>query len=169
MQQQNEPMTQYGYDLVVSELKNLKEIERPNIVKEISIAREHGDLKENAEYHAAKEKQQFIEARINELGDLLSRMRVLDPATLKHDKIGFGSTFEILDLNTDKKICYTIVGSVESDPKRGLISFHSPRAKAFVGKEEGDEVSVKLPSGEVDYEVLRVFFQEIAFGKSDAH
>ena len=169
MQQQNEPMTQYGYDLVVSELKNLKEIERPNIVKEISIAREHGDLKENAEYHAAKEKQQFIEARINELGDLLSRMRVLDPATLKHDKIGFGSTFEILDLNTDKKICYTIVGSVESDPKRGLISFQSPLAKAFVGKEEGDEVSVKLPSGEVDYEVLRVFFQEIAFGKSDAH
>lgn len=167
--QQNEPMTEYGYNLVVSELKNLKEVERPNIVQEISIAREHGDLKENAEYHAAKEKQQFIEARINELTELLSRIRVLDPATLKHNKIGFGSSFEILDLNTDKKTSYTIVGSVESDPKRGLISFQSPLAKAFIGKEEGDEVNVKLPNGEMDYEVLRVFFQDIAFGKNNAN
>lgn len=161
--QQNEPMTAYGYELISAELKNLKEVERPNIVKEIDIARGHGDLKENAEYHAAKEKQQFIEARIKELTDLLSRVRVLDPARLKHDKIGFGSSFELLDIEHDRTVSYTIVGSVESDPQKGLISFHSPIAKAFIGKEEGDEVNVKLPSGEVDYEVLSVSYKEIKF------
>lgn len=157
-------MTAFGYEKIVSELKNLKENERPNIVKEIDIARGHGDLKENAEYHAAKEKQAFIEARIKELSELLARVQVVDPSELKHEKIGFGSTFELLDIDTDKQLTYTIVGSMEAKPDAGLISFHSPLAKAFNGKKEGDEVSVKLPNGEVDYEVLRVFYQDIQFG-----
>ncbi len=160
---QKEPMTEYGYEKVVAELKHFKEIERPNIVKEIDIARGHGDLKENAEYHAAKEKQLFIEAKIKELTELISCIHVLDPSTLKHDKIGFGSTFEILDIKNDKNITYTIVGSTESNPEKGLISFNSPLAKAFLGKEEGDEVILKLPNGEMEYEVLNVGFKAITF------
>lgn len=160
---QKEPMTAYGYEKIVAELKTFKEVERPNIVREIDIARGHGDLKENAEYHAAKEKQLFIEAKIKELTELLARVQVLDPSALKHDKIGFGSTFEVLDIDKDKKLRYTIVGSVESNPQKGLISFNSPLAKAFLGKTEGDEVSIKLPTGEVDYEVLGVSYQSICF------
>ncbi|PAF48594.1 transcription elongation factor GreA [Helicobacter sp. 12S02634-8] len=160
-----EPMSAYGYEKICSELKNLKEIERPNIVKEIDIARGHGDLKENAEYHAAKEKQLFIEARINDLTQILSNAQVIDPATLTHNKVSFGSSVEIVNLDNDKKFSYTIVGSTESDPSRGLISFASPIAKSLIGKEEGDEVTISLPSGESDFEILKVFYQKIEFEK----
>lgn len=158
-----EPMTNYGYEKLCTELKNLKEVERPKIVAEIDVARSHGDLKENAEYHAAREKQAFIEARINELGIMLNNAQVIDPSSLPHDKVSFGSSVKILNLDTDKECVYTLVGSMESNPSKGLISVSSPIAKALMGKKIGDEVSITLPSGETDFEVLDVFFKEILF------
>ncbi|PAF52654.1 transcription elongation factor GreA [Helicobacter sp. 13S00477-4] len=160
-----EPMSQYGYEKLCAELKNLKEIERPNIVKEIDIARQHGDLKENAEYHAAKEKQLFIEARINDLSETLNNAQVIDPATLPHNKVSFGSTVKILNLENDKEFIYTIVGSVESNPANGLISFGSPIAKSLIGKMKGDEITIKLPGGESDFEILEIYYRKIEFTK----
>ena len=158
-----EPMTNYGYEKLCAELKNLKEVERPRIVVEIDVARSHGDLKENAEYHAAREKQAFIEARINELGQMLANAQIIEPASLPHDKVSFGSSVKIVNLDTDKEFVYTLVGSMESDPSRGLISVSSPIAKALIGKKEGDEVSIMLPSGENELEILEVFYREINF------
>lgn len=160
---QKEPMTAYGYERICRELKELKEVERPQIVREIDIARAHGDLKENAEYHAAKERQLFIEARIGELSEMLARTQVVDPASLKHDKIGFGSTFKVMDIDSEQTFEYTVVGASESNPDRGLISFQSPLVRQLLGKEAGDEVHVLMPSGEVDYEVLEVYYKEIRF------
>ena len=160
---QKEPMTAYGYERICRELKELKEVERPQIVREIDIARAHGDLKENAEYHAAKERQLFIEARIGELSEMLARTQVVDPASLKHDKIGFGSTFKVMDIDSERTFEYTVVGASESNPDRGLISFQSPLVRQLLGKEAGDEVHVLMPSGEVDYEVLEVYYKEIRF------
>lgn len=160
-----EPMTSYGYQILCDELKNLKEVERPNIIKEIDIARSYGDLKENAEYHAAKDKQLFIEARIAELGEMLLNAQVIDPSQLNHDKVSFGSTVRILNLDTDKETTYTIVGGIESDPSRGLISFGSPIARSLLGKTQGDEVSITLPSGESDFEILEVCYKPITFGE----
>lgn len=160
---QKEPMTIYGYEKLQRELKELKEVERPQIVKEIDIARGHGDLKENAEYHAAKERQLFIEARINELSEILSRTQVVDPATITHEKISFGSTFKVMDLDTEFVYEYTIVGAPESNPDRGFISFYSPLARQLIGKVPGDEINAKLPNGEIDYEVLEVYYKEISF------
>ncbi|TLD97871.1 transcription elongation factor GreA [Helicobacter jaachi] len=156
-------MTNYGYEKLVAELKNLKEVQRPNIVVEIDVARSHGDLKENAEYHAAREKQAFIEARINELGLMLANAQVIDPSTLPHDKISFGSSVKILNLDTDKEFIYTLVGSMESNPSQGLISVSSPIAKALMGKKQGDEVSIMLPNGENEFEILEVFYKDIVF------
>ncbi|MCE3036409.1 transcription elongation factor GreA [Helicobacter anatolicus] len=158
-----DPITQYGYEKLCADLKDLKEVQRPNIVKEIDTARDYGDLKENAEYHAAKEKQLFIEARINELTLLLANAQIIDPSTLSHDKVSFGSSVKILNLDTEKTFCYTIVGVVESDPSRGLISIASPIAKNLIGKSVGDEVSIVLPSGETDFEILEVFYKPIEF------
>lgn len=160
-----EPMTNHGYELLCEELKNLKEIERPNIIKEIDIARSYGDLKENAEYHAAKDKQLFIEARIAELSEMLANAQVIDPSILPHTKVSFGSTVKILNLDNDKEMIYTIVGGIESNPSKGLISFGSPIAKSLLGKEEGDEVSITLPSGESDFEILEVSYRAIEFEK----
>lgn len=158
-----EPMTNYGYEKLVTELKNLKEVERPKIVIEIDVARSHGDLKENAEYHAAREKQAFIEARIGELGLMLANAQVIDPSKLSHDKVSFGSSVKILNLDSDKEFLYTLVGSMESNPSKGLISVSSPIARALMGKAVGDEVSIQLPSGESDFEILEVFYKEIVF------
>lgn len=158
-----EPMTDYGYKYLCEELKTLKEIERPNIVKEIDIARSYGDLKENAEYHAAKEKQLFIEARIAELTEMLLNAQVIDPSSLSHDRVSFGSTVKILNLDNNKEMTFTIVGGIESNPSYGLISIGSPIAKSLLGKQEGDEVSIILPSGESDFEILEIAYKPIDF------
>lgn len=166
---QPQPMSPYGYEKICAELKNLKEVERPNIVKEIDTARQHGDLKENAEYHAAKEKQAFIEARINDLSQILANAKVINPEELEHNKVMFGSTIEIMDLDTEKTIIYTIVGGVESNPAKGLISFDSPIAKALIGNKVGDEVTINLPKGECDFEVVKVYYKPINYGESKWH
>lgn len=160
---QKEPMTEYGYEKLCEELKNLKEVERPHIVKEIDIARSHGDLKENAEYHAAREKQAFIEARIVDLGKILANVQIINPNSYEHKIVSFGSTIKLMDLDTQKVFKYTIVGSYESNPERGYISFHSPIAKAVLGKRKGDEVSIKLPKGESDFEIIDIAYEEIVF------
>lgn len=160
---QKEPMTQYGYERLCEELKNLKEVERPHIVREIDIARAHGDLKENAEYHAAREKQAFIEARIAELGAMLENAQIINPASYEHKIVSFGSTVTLLNIDDDKQSKYTIVGSYESKPERGRISFHSPIAKAILGKSVGDEITIKLPKGESDFEILAIAYEEISF------
>lgn len=158
-----EPMSKQGFDKLSKELKNLKEVERPKVAEEIDIARAHGDLKENAEYHAAKEKQSFIEYKISEISNMLANAEVIDPKSLKHDKVSFGSTVTILNCDTDEEKTYTIVGTTESDPARGLISFSSPLANGLIGKEAGDEVTIKLPSGDTDFEILKIEFKEIGF------
>ncbi|MCQ2656362.1 transcription elongation factor GreA [Helicobacter pylori] len=161
-----EPMSMHGYNKICAELKQLKEVERSNIVKEIDIARGHGDLKENAEYHAAKEKQRFIEARIVDLSEIVANAQVIDPSVLVHNKVSFGSTIKILNLDNDKEFSYTIVGSVESDPAKGLISFGSPIAKSLIGKSKGDTVSIQLPNGESDFEILDIYYKEICFDEN---
>ena len=161
--QQKEPMTEYGYQKLSDELNTLKTIERPDVVKAIEEALEHGDLKENAEYHAAKEKQRMIDARLHELTDLISMAQIVDPSELQHSRVSFGSTVAICDLETDEELTYTIVGGYESNPDLGLISFNAPLAKQLMGKEEGDEFKARFPGGEREFEILEVKYQEIIF------
>ena len=160
--EKKEPMTEYGFKKIEQEFEALKE-ERPRVVAEIERAKEHGDLRENAEYHAAKERLAFIDARLTELADLMARAQVIDPSKLPHDRVSFGSTVRLLDIEEDEEIEYTIVGATESDPEHGLISYHTPLARALIGKEEGDEITVKLPKGEIDFEVLEVYYKPIEF------
>ncbi len=158
-----EPMTKYGYEKLSKELEYLKNVARPEVAKEIDAARELGDLKENAEYHAAKEKQALIERRIAELSDILSRAVVVDPTQHAHNRVAFGSTVYLVDVDTDEELKYTIVGAPEADPDKGLISYHSPLAKALIGKEVGDEVEVKLPGGVKVYEIEKICYEDICF------
>ncbi len=158
---QKEPMLEVTYKKLSEELEQLKTHERGKIAKVIDEARELGDLKENAEYHAAKEKQGLMEARIAELTDIVGRAQVIDPSTLAHERISFGSTVVMTDQETEEELRYTIVGGQESDPSRGLISFQSPVAKALLGKEEGDEVEIQLPSGKRTYDIEEVLYVEI--------
>ena len=161
---QKEPMTEYGFKKLSEELEYLKSQARPAVAKEIEKARELGDLKENAEYHAAKEKQGMMEARIAELEDILGRAQVVDPSTLEHKRVSFGSTVTLIDLDTDEEVTYTIVGASEANPDKGLISYHSPLSRQLIGKEPGDEVRMKLPGGEKEYEIEQVCYKEICFG-----
>ena len=158
---QKEPMLNETYQRLTKELEQLKTVERVNIAKIIDEARALGDLKENAEYHAAKDKQGHMESRIIELQDLLSRAQVVDPASFQHTRVSFGSTVTLCDLSDDSECKYTIVGAQESSPAKGLISIFSPLAKSIMGREEGDEVEVALPGGSKQYAIEEICFQEI--------
>ncbi len=154
-------MLEVTYKKLSEELEQLKTHERGNIAAIIDEARAQGDLKENAEYHAAKDEQGLMEARIAELTDVVGRAQVVDPSTLGHTRISFGSTVELIDQNTDEELTYTIVGGQESNPTKGLISIQSPMAKVLLGKEEGDEVGISLPAGKKMYDIEEVSYVEI--------
>ena len=158
---QKEPMLRVTFEKLSKELEQLKNEERGKIAKIIDEARAMGDLKENAEYHAAKDKQGLMEGRIIELGDLVGRAQVVDPSTLAHERISFGSTVTLTDLKTDEEITYTIVGGQESNPEAGFISIQSPLARQIIGKEEGEEVTITLPSGKTKYDIEEVRYKEI--------
>lgn len=156
-----EPMTRIGYEKITGELEFLKNNERPETVIALDEARQLGDLKENAEYHAAKEKLALIDVHIAELGAVISKAVIIDPETLPHDKVSFGSTVGLVDCDTDEEFMYSIVGGVESSAEKGLISFNSPLAKQLLGKEEGDEITATLPGGQKTFEVLSVGYKEL--------
>lgn len=153
------PMTAEGHARLTDELKNLKSVERPAVIKAIAEAREHGDLSENAEYHAARERQSFIEGRVAELEDVISRCEVIDPKKLKGETVTFGVTVEVADEETDEETAYTIVGPYEADIARGLISTSSPIARALIGKRVGDSVEVSTPKGSKSLEILSIAIQ----------
>lgn len=153
------PMTAEGHAALQAELKVLKSVERPGIIAAISEARSHGDLSENAEYHAAKEKQSFIEGRISELDDKLARADVIDISKLSGTRVRFGATVTIADVDTEEEQTYKIVGEDEADVKAGKISVTSPIARALIGKEEGDEAEVSAPAGARAYEVVKVVYK----------
>jgi transcription elongation factor GreA len=151
------PMTKAGEAALRAELQHLKTVERPRIIQAIAEAREHGDLKENAEYHAAREQQGFAEGRIQEIEGKLAEARVIDVTQLpRTGKVIFGVTVTLLNLDSEETLRYQIVGDDESDVKRNKISISSPVARALIGKEEGDVVVVRTPSGEVEYEIESV-------------
>ncbi len=157
---QKEPMTNEGYDKLTTQLNDLKVNQRPKILVAIEEARQLGDLKENAEYHAAKEDQANINKKIAEIEDIVTRAVVVDPASLSHEKISFGSTINLIDLDTDKDIVYKIVSSMDSNPDLGHISFHSPLAKQLLGKQEGDECIAQLPGGKREFEIEKIYFEK---------
>ena len=151
------PMTRAGESALREELERLKRVERPRIVQAIAEAREHGDLKENAEYHAAREQQGFNEGRIMEIEGKLGNAQVIDITAIpKTGKVIFGTTIDLLNLETDEKVTYRIVGEDEADVKSNMISVTSPIARALIGKEEGDAVIVKAPGGDIEYEIDQV-------------
>lgn len=152
------PLTRGGYDALDAELKTLKSVERPAVIAAIAEAREHGDLSENAEYHAAREKQSFIEGRIKEVEAILSRADVIDPAKFS-GAIKFGATVTIVDEDTDEEKTYQIVGEPEADIEKGLLNLKSPIARALIGKDEGDSVEVRTPGGTRSYEILRIDYK----------
>jgi transcription elongation factor GreA len=152
-----EPITVNGLQDLKSELEDLKNVQRPKIVEAIAEARSHGDLKENAEYHAAKEQQGLIEGRVVAINDKIARANVIDVTKIENDgKVIFGSTVEVQDLETNKKISYRLVGQDEADIKKNLVFFRSPIGKAFIGKNKGEMVTVNTPSGERSFEILDV-------------
>ncbi|MDA7715290.1 transcription elongation factor GreA [Pelagibacteraceae bacterium] len=154
---EKEPITVNGLKNLKSELENLKNIQRPKVVEAIAEARSHGDLKENAEYHAAKEQQGLIEGRVITISDLIARANVIDVAKIENNgKVIFGSTVKLKDLETNKKINYKLVGQDEADIKKNLIFFKSPIGKALIGKDKGEMVTVNTPSGEKNFEILDV-------------
>lgn len=152
------PMTVAGYRALEDEIQHLKMVERPSVIKMIEEARAHGDLSENAEYHAAKDRQAFIEGRVMDLEDKLSRADVIDVSKLSGKTVKFGATVTLSDEDTDAKVKYQIVGDLEADAKRGRISISSPIARALIGKSAGDTVEVAAPGGAKSYEILKVQF-----------
>ncbi len=154
---EKEPITVNGLKNLKDELENLKNVQRPKIVEAIAEARSHGDLKENAEYHAAKEQQGLIESRVIAINDLIARANVIDVTKIENNgKVIFGSTVKLQDLNTNKEIAYRLVGQDEAEIKKNLIFFKSPIGKALIGKNKGDMVNVSTPSGEKNFEIIDV-------------
>jgi transcription elongation factor GreA len=149
------PMTRAGFTALDEELKILKSVERPSVIRAIAEAREHGDLSENAEYHSAREKQSFIEGRIKELEGVLSLAEVIDPTKLS-GAIKFGATVTIVDEDNDEEKTYQIVGETEADIEAGKLNIRSPLARALIGKDEGDSVDVRTPGGQRSYEVVTI-------------
>jgi transcription elongation factor GreA len=156
---QKNPITPEGAARLREELTNLKSVERPAVIQAIAVAREHGDLSENAEYHAARDKQSFIEGRIKDIENKLALAEVIDPSKLAGDRVAFGATVKLSNTATSEEVTYRILGADESDLAKGSIGITSPLARSLIGKQVGDEVTVRMPGGERTYEVL-----DIAFG-----
>lgn len=159
MSEEKIPMTVLGKKALDEELKRLMTVERPMIVKAIEVARGHGDLSENADYSAAKERQGFIEGRIQEINGKMARAQVIDPSTIKSDKIVFGAKVELEDQESGTRVNYQIVGVDEADVKGGKIGITSPIARALIGKAKGDEVVVNAPKGQIHYDVIKVWYE----------
>jgi len=153
------PITPEGYEKLREELHNLRSVERPKVIKMIAVAREHGDLSENAEYHAARDKQSFIEGRVKDLENKLALAEVIDPTKLSGTRVAFGARVKVSNTQTEEEVEYRIVGADEADLAAGSISITSPLARSLLGKEVGDEVKVRMPGGERVYEVLEVTFR----------
>lgn len=153
------PITKTGYEAIEKELNHLIKVEREEIKRAIGEARELGDLKENAEYHSAKEKQAHIEGRISQLQGVIASAKIVDPSQMSGDRIVFGATVTLLDVEKEESVTYQIVGDFESDSSKGKVSFQSPLGKALIGKEEGDTVIVRAPKGDIEYEVESVEFK----------
>jgi transcription elongation factor GreA len=155
------PMTPAGLQVLRNELRHLKEVERPQNVKDIETALGHGDLRENAEYHAAKERQAELAARMAYLETRIGLAQVIDPEQIDSSTIGFGATVTLLDMDTDEQVIYVLVGEDESDVKAGKISISAPIARAMLGKSEGDDVNMQLPKGAREFEVVKVEYKAI--------
>ena len=154
------PMTKQGRQRLLDDLRRLRSVERPKIVREIEEAREHGDISENAEFHAAKEKQAMVAAQISDIEDTLARAVVIDVSKLSGDKIVFGATVTLADVDSGDEVVYQIVGDHEAEPKNGKISVSSPIARSIIGKNVGDEVQVRIPTGTRNFEILDVDFKD---------
>ncbi len=152
-------MTTAGFSLIEAEIKRLRTVERPGVIRAIAAAREHGDISENAEYHAAKEHQSFIEGRMAELEDKVSRADVIDVSKLSGKDIKFGATVRLSDEDTEERVTYQIVGEVEADIKKGRLAVTSPLARALIGRSKGDSVEVDTPRGAKSYEIIKVSYR----------
>lgn len=152
-------MTAAGFSLMQAEIKRLKSVERPDVIRAIAAAREHGDISENAEYHAAKEHQSFIEGRMAELEDKVSRADVIDVSKLSGKDIKFGATVRLSDEDTEERVTYQIVGEIEADIKKGRLAVTSPLARALIGKSKGESVEVDTPRGAKSYEIIKVSYR----------
>lgn len=152
-------MTAAGFNLMQDEIKRLKTVERPDVIRAIAAAREHGDISENAEYHAAKEHQSFIEGRMAELEDKISRADVIDVSKLSGKDIKFGATVRLSDEDTEQRVTYQIVGEIEADIKKGRLAVTSPLARALIGRSKGDSVEVDTPRGAKSYEIIKVSYR----------
>ena len=150
------PMTEEGYVRLQDELRYLKSTARPEVIRAIAEAREHGDLSENAEYHAARERQSFIEGRVMELEDKIARSEIIDVAKLSGDSVKFGATVTLVDEDTEEETVYQLVGEMEADVKEGRLAITAPLSRALIGKEVGDSVEVATPAGEKAYEIVKV-------------
>jgi transcription elongation factor GreA len=154
-------MSLEGYDLLVEEFKFLLNVEKPQVAQEKLVAAAQGDRSENADYHAAKEKLRFIDKRLFYLNSMIEKSQIIDPSSFSHTKVSFGSTVKILNLDTEEEETYTLCGVLESEPEHGLISIHSPIARAMIGKEVEDEFKIQLPNVKKEYEILQIEYKNI--------
>lgn len=156
-----EPMSIEGYDLLIEEFKYLLEVEKPKVAQEKLVAAAMGDRSENADYHAAKEKLRHIDKRLFYLNSIIQKSQIIDPSKLSHTKVSFGSSVKILNIDTDEEELYTICGVLESEPENGLISVHSPLARAMIGKEVDEQFKIQLPNSKKEYEIVEICYKNI--------